>query len=541
MRAFQEMARRLQVAFRAQLGAWTRHRAVVEPPINWTAPSLRVLLRRLGITVTLVTIVLPPVGYASLDMRELRKRATEYASLGARQVEVQLIKHRGENWLNEVSTNVLYGMRKADGAVVASWLTDKSGAALMFNGEKAVWPEVRGIATIKVDGFDGYFHIAVSTREVCLEVLWVSVFFLLLGVAAHRCFTRWPIAALDAASRVLEENQQALQQQKAELELHNMRFDAALNNMAQGLAMFDSGQGLIICNKLYAAMYGLTPEQVKPGTTVRQIFDYRLANGHYHIKDTDSFVGAWTDSFGARSSRIQELADGRIINVSRRQTPDGGRLVTHEDITERQRLNAQVERQNELLRQQEEKLRVQNLQLDAALGNMAQGLAMFDKELRIVIANDRYAQIYGFTPEQMAPGTTLHALFDHSIAKGDVVGRTADEGVRSLQQRVTGHKPAQYVTRLRNERTISVSIQPMADGGYVTTHEDVTDARRAEDQIAHMAMHDALTDLPNRLLLRTRLDKACGKATGGWLCSCSTSIGSRRSTTPSATPSAMRC
>ena len=74
---------------------------------------------------------------------------------------------------------------------------------------------------------------------------------------------------------------------------------------------------------------------------------------------------------------------------------DGGRVVTHEDITDRQRLSGQLAAQNERLREQEEKLQINNLQLDAALNNMVQGLAMFDADQRIVVANDRYAEMYG--------------------------------------------------------------------------------------------------------------------------------------------------
>ena len=318
---------------------------------------------------------------------------------------------------------------------------------------------------------------------------------------AYVCFTRWPLAGLDAASRLVE-------LQQAALETQNMRFEAALANMSQGLAMFDAGQGLVMCNKLYAEMYGLTPEQLKPGTTVRQIFDYRLANGHYHVKDSETFVDTWTDAFGERSARIQELADGRIISVVRRQTPDGGRLVTHEDITERHRLNAKIERQNELLKQHEERLLAQNVQLDAALSNMAQGLAMFDDQLRLVVANDRYAELYRLAHDQIVPGTTLHQLLDRSIANGCMIGKSADDVVEFLQRCIAGQTCSQLVTSLQDGRMISVSIQPMADGGYVTTHQDVTEQKRAEARIAHMALHDALTDLPNRTLFRNRLDEA---------------------------------
>ena len=79
---------------------------------------------------------------------------------------------------------------------------------------------------------------------------------------------------------------------------------------------------------------------------------------------------------------------------------NGGPLVTHEDITEREKLNAQLEQQHELLKEQEEKLQAQNLQLDAALNNMAQGLAMFDAEQRLVVCNGRYAEMYGLCPSR---------------------------------------------------------------------------------------------------------------------------------------------
>ena len=96
----------------------------------------------------------------------------------------------------------------------------------------------------------------------------------------------------------------------------------------------------------------------------------------------------------------------------------GGRVVTHEDITEREQLNARLEQQNQLLKAQEEKLRTQNVQLDAALNNMVQGLAMFDAEQRLVICNKRYAEMYGLSPEQVKPGTTLREIIEHRIANG---------------------------------------------------------------------------------------------------------------------------
>jgi diguanylate cyclase (GGDEF)-like protein len=228
-------------------------------------------------------------------------------------------------------------------------------------------------------------------------------------------------------------------------------------------------------------------------------------------------VSSWTRNFGDVSSRIQELADGRIINVTRSTMPNGGRLVTHEDITERQQLHARLEEQHRLLKEHEEKLRAQNLQLDAALNNMVQGLAMFDAEQRIVVANDRYAQMYGLAPEQIGPGTSLRQIVQSRIALGHYPGRNAEEVMQETLARIAEKEAGNYLSELTDGRCIAVSVQRMANGGTVTTHQDITDQRRAEAKITHMALHDALTGLPNRVLLNERLENALSRARRGEL------------------------
>ena len=112
------------------------------------------------------------------------------------------------------------------------------------------------------------------------------------------------------------------------------------------------------------------------------------------------------------------LADGRIISASVQPRADGGWVVTHEDITEREALNAQLAHQNELLKQREEELETQNTRFDAAINNMSQGMCLFDAEQRVVFANRRFAEIYGLDPEQVKPGTTLRQILEARVAKG---------------------------------------------------------------------------------------------------------------------------
>jgi diguanylate cyclase (GGDEF)-like protein len=150
----------------------------------------------------------------------------------------------------------------------------------------------------------------------------------------------------------------------------------------------------------------------------------------------------------------------------------------------------------------------QNMRLDAALNNMVQGLAMFDGEHRLTLCNARYAQIYRLTPEQVRIGTTLRQIIEHRMSNGLLSEMTPDALVESMLRRRDDANFEEFYSQLNDGRCIAITVQPMADGGTVITHQDITEQRRSEAKIAHMAHHDALTDLPNRVLLNERLEQA---------------------------------
>ncbi len=172
-----------------------------------------------------------------------------------------------------------------------------------------------------------------------------------------------------------------------------------------------------------------------------------------------------------------------------------------------------LDRASEKLRASEMRDLETSKQLQITLDHMGQGLCLFDAETRVIFANRRYAELYGFTLEQVSPGTTLRQILDARAAKGFYDNT---DGQKFISEGIAGfNEEVSEILELADGRFISVLRRPMPDGRVVSTHEDITDRRRIEAKMAHMAHHDALTDLPNRVLLQERLEEALARLPRG--------------------------
>ena len=143
--------------------------------------------------------------------------------------------------------------------------------------------------------------------------------------------------------------------------------------------------------------------------------------------------------------------------------------------------------------------------LQTVLNNMSQGVLTFDSQTRLTFCNTRYLEMYGLPPEVARPGRFLRDLLAYRIQAGTFAG-DPDDYVTRLKAGIAEGDIFSHVATLADGRTFSVVSKPLPDGGWLATHEDITERQRSESQIAHMARHDALTDLPNRVLLRETLE-----------------------------------
>ena len=184
--------------------------------------------------------------------------------------------------------------------------------------------------------------------------------------------------------------------------------------------MFDAEERLVVANDRYAEVYGLEPGHLRPGMTLRQIIEHRIASGLYPDMTADEVCSNMRRRVAMRGANhlVSRPGNGRILSVSVDPRDEGGWVVTLQDITEREELNARLKAQNDLLQQRESEVAERNRLFDAAISNMSQGMCLYDAQQRIVFANDRYAEIYGLTPEQAKPGTTLREVFAARAVRG---------------------------------------------------------------------------------------------------------------------------
>jgi diguanylate cyclase (GGDEF)-like protein len=170
--------------------------------------------------------------------------------------------------------------------------------------------------------------------------------------------------------------------------------------------------------------------------------------------------------------------------------------------------NTLLSRAHGEVRQLADEKSTQNDRFDAALNNMSQGLCMVDADERLIVCNEPYRKLFKLNPEQVQPGTPMRVVLEHIVGPTNSGDGTLAQVLAEQRTLIEERRLGTYMLELPDSGTLSISHQPIASGGWVATYEDISERRRAEARIAHMAHHDALTDLPNRVLLRERLELA---------------------------------
>lgn len=268
-------------------------------------------------------------------------------------------------------------------------------------------------------------------------------------------------------------------------ELAQSRLRNAIDALPEGIVFLDSEGRYILWNQRYAEIYHKSADLFEPGIRLEDTLRVGISRGDYPdaIGREEEWLKARMALLANPGTRHEQwISDGRCLMIEERRTPDGGTIGLRVDITE--------------MKKREESFR---LLFEAN----PVPLLVCDSDADFVLAaNEAASTYYGYALAELA-GLPIERLFD-AVDWHDA--RRAIGGPVMPQERIWAQM-RQDGARLES---ILFTREIVHDGLPATLVGifDVTERRRAEARIAHMARHDDLTDLPNRAHFRERLHQS---------------------------------
>jgi diguanylate cyclase (GGDEF)-like protein/PAS domain S-box-containing protein len=286
---------------------------------------------------------------------------------------------------------------------------------------------------------------------------------------------------------------------KKRLEHTNMLLKATLANMPHGICMFGADARLVLANDLYSTMYGLAPEAIKPGMTLAEILQLRVAAGACPANSQKYVKDRIREAFLPEPGYIvNKLQDGRTLAVCRRAMPDGGTVAVHQDITAHLHTEQQLDETKQFL--------------DSIIENIPIAVVVKDAVTRKFVLVNRAFETMLKVGRHDVLGKTVFEIYQRqdaeridasdSEALGGVIGRCSNDYEVEMPDGQT--------------RVLATSRIVARDAAGVARHlvvviDDITERKRSEQRIAFMAHHDVLTGLANRLSIMDKIEEAISR------------------------------
>ncbi len=262
--------------------------------------------------------------------------------------------------------------------------------------------------------------------------------------------------------------------------------DVAVENICQGLVMFDRENRVVVINPRYIEMYGLSRDTAIPGCSPRDLLEWRTEVGTFG-GDIDEYIGRLDERLRGVSLTTQ-IPDGRTVLVTSRRTADGGWVSTHEDVTERTRAQQALE---------------------TTLATMDQGLMMIDSAGRIAVCNRRAMDLLNLPPALVES----HPLFADMLRyqwESNGVKQFWNDFDSFVRARLVLDRPQCFEVTRASGQILECRNVPLPGGGAVRTYTDITERKRAEIALSiaeskaretHQRLLDAFEVVPEGLVV----------------------------------------
>lgn len=272
-------------------------------------------------------------------------------------------------------------------------------------------------------------------------------------------------------------------------------FQEVMDNLPFSVLVLDRSLDTIYWNGHVENIFGLPHSFILRGMSIKTIARRIAENGCYGPGNIDDQVKTRFKKLSTFQPHAIELVRPGGGTLLERGTPvmimgePVGFILLQEDITERKQ-DEQLARQREM----EKSLAI----LRSAVSNINQGLVMFDADLNLEICNQLYMDLYGY-PEHLAhPGTPFADFARNNAERGEYGPGNIDDMVAAKVKKAATLQPHQYERERPDGRIIEVIGKPLATGGFISTHTDITERKRHE-----IELQEFNTTLEQRIAERT--------------------------------------
>lgn len=275
----------------------------------------------------------------------------------------------------------------------------------------------------------------------------------------------------------------AIEERKAEFASKWQLLRATLDNIIQGVTLFDKDLRLAVWNERYFKLLGFPLELAKVGTPIESFVRYKAESGRFGPVDVEEIVAKRVDQVRRREpfSIDHFEPDGTIAEIHVAPIAKGGVVFTCTDVTDRKRREAEMREKSRLLQ--------------ATFDSIGEGISVFDKDLCLVAWNDKFRELLDLPKAMFERGTTYKDILQYQASHAEFgADDCRDEIARRLTETLK-RNPQHYVRQRPNGRYVEVRRNPIPDGGFVTTYADVTDAKTTQAGLIRAQKMEAIGHL----------------------------------------------